>query len=165
MAITKNLRSNKKSSLWLIWVLAVFFFSCTSNHLVDVNQSVTDNNWLYAKSLKTKFEIKDTTALYGLSFKIRNTVDYRYSNIYVLVRLKGQGINKTTRFQFQMADSNGQWTGKGSGDLFMNTFTLFKDFRFPKSGIYEFEIEQNMRDNPLTGISDVGLTISPLSKN
>ncbi|RYG21247.1 MAG: gliding motility lipoprotein GldH, partial [Chitinophagaceae bacterium] len=95
-----------------------------------------------------------------------NTADYRYSNIYVIMRLKnGRQFLKDGRYQFQLAKSDGQWVGKGSGDLYSNTFPLLKNFRFPKAGKYEIEVEQNMRDNPLVGVSDIGVSVENTTKN
>jgi len=134
---------------------------CSSNSLVDVNLEIPENNWTYAKNVKAVIEVKDSSVAYNLAFKMRNTSDYRYSNIYILMRLKGTSLSKSTRYQFQLANGDGQWLGKGSGDLYSNTFYLLKNFRFPSKGKYELAIEQNMRDNPLLGISDVGLTVAP----
>lgn len=121
--------------------------------------SLPDNNWTYAKSLKSSFEVKDIASTYQVHFKLRHTADYRYSNLYVLAHIKGPGINKHTRYQFKVAKQNGEWLGKGSGDIFTYDFPLLTQFHFPQSGTYTIEIEQNMRDNPLIGISDVGLTV------
>jgi gliding motility-associated lipoprotein GldH len=33
------------------------------------------------------------------------------------------------------------------------------NFKFPEKGIYTFNIEQNMRDNPLHEVNDVGLRV------
>ena len=155
-----NLQVNRFKALLVCLVIVLFLNSCTNTNSIDVNMEVPENSWVYAKSVKATVEIKDTTLSYNVFFKIRNTADYRYSNIYVIMRVKG-GINllKDGRYQFQLAKADGQWLGKGSGDLYSNTFPLLKKFRFPKAGKYEIEVEQNMRDNPLVGISDVGITV------
>ena len=118
-----------------------------------------ENNWTYGKSVGAIVEIKDPSLAYNLSFKMRNTADYRYSNIYVVIRIRGNSLSKNTRYQFQLAKADGEWLGKGSGDLYGNTFALLNNFRFPKAGKYEIEIAQNMRDNPLVGVSDVGIVV------
>jgi len=33
------------------------------------------------------------------------------------------------------------------------------NYMFPAKGVYHFSIEQNMRDNPLHEVSDVGLRV------
>ncbi len=134
--------------------------SCSSSAVLDENATLKDNEWLYAKSLQSKVIIEDTGIAYDLSFRVRNTADYRYANLYILMTLKGKGVHKTLRYELPMARPDGKWTGKGSGDLFTNSFSLFTNYRFPDTGAYTIEIEQNMRDNPLAGISDIGLVLT-----
>ena len=81
------------------------------------------------------------------------------------MRLKGDSVNKSTRYEFKLAKKDGEWLGKGSGDIFTFNFPLLTNFRFAKPGKYEIEITQNMRDNPLVGISDIGITVSKQSEN
>jgi gliding motility-associated lipoprotein GldH len=150
------------SSMKMILLSAVFMLllnSCMHTSTVDVNMDVPENNWLYAKSVKAVIEVKDPTIAYNIFFKVRNTTDYRYSNLYVIARIKGNKLTKSTRYQFQLAKPDGEWLGKGSGDLYSHTFPLLKQFRFPEKGKYELEVEQNMRNNPLVGISDIGITV------
>lgn len=147
-------------------IIAVFFAlcltlaACTNDNLVDTNVSMSDNNWTYAKSINTKFEIKDSSKHYQVYFKLRHTDQYRYSNLFVLFNLKGHGLNKHLRYQFKLAKADGTWTGKGSGAIFTHNFLMLKNYQFPKPGIYTIEIAQNMRDNPLIGVSDVGISVS-----
>jgi gliding motility-associated lipoprotein GldH len=160
------LRANKLKATFLCLLFVWLLNSCTNANLTDVNMAVPENSWMYSKSVKAIVEIKDASLTYRVSFKIRNTADYRYSNIYVIMRLKSdQHFLKDGRYQFQLAKAEGQWTGKGSGDLYSNTFPLLNSFRFPKAGKYEIEVEQNMRDNPLVGISDVGITVESIREN
>lgn len=142
--------------------LAIFTFAlaaCTNSSLVDTNLAIAENNWTYAKSAKAVVNIKDVSKSYNIYFKLRHTTDYRYANMYVLMHLKGDGLQINKRFQFTLAKTDGEWLGKGSGDIFSYNFSLLTDYRFAKPGNYEIEIEQNMRDNPLAGVSDVGITV------
>ena len=150
---------NKLKHFLFLLTLILIASSCTNKNLVDTNEAVAENNWTYAKSAKATVEIKDATKAYEVYFKLRHTSDYRYSNLFVLAHLKGNGLKKNTRYQFKLAQADGTWLGKGSGDIYTHNFTLLSDFRFPKAGKYEIEIEQNMRDNPLIGISDIGITV------
>ncbi|TKC12735.1 gliding motility lipoprotein GldH [Pedobacter polaris] len=147
---------------YILPVLAMVFMltGCFNDNLVDTNEAVAANSWTYAKSAKATIEIKDVNQAYDIYFKLRNTADYRYSNLFVLAHIKGNGLNKTTRYQFKLARADGEWLGKGSGDIYTSDFSLLTDYRFAKPGKYEIEIEQNMRDNPLIGISDIGITVT-----
>ena len=145
--------------------MVLMIASCSNNNLVDTNDAVAENSWLYAKSAKATVEIKDINQSYAVHFKLRHTLDYKYSNLFVVMRLKGDSVNKSTRYEFKLAKKDGEWLGKGSGDIFTCNFPLLTNFRFEKPGKYEIEITQNMRDNPLVGISDIGITVSKQSVN
>jgi gliding motility-associated lipoprotein GldH len=151
---------NKTKFILPFLIALLFLAGCSNNNLVDTNTNVPDNSWTYAKSIKTTVEIKNPTQSYRLYFKLRHTTDYRYANLYVVMHLKGNGLNKSTRYQFKLAKNDGEWLGKGSGDLYTYNFPLLTNYRFAKPGKYEIEIEQNMRDNPLIGISDIGITVA-----
>lgn len=140
--------------------MAVLLASCSNNNLIDTNEDMPDNNWAYAKNIKATVDISDINTAYNIRFKLRHTADYRYSNVYVIVKIKGNGLVKSNRYQFKLAKPDGEWIGKGSGDIFTGNFALLTNYRFPKQGQYQIEIEQNMRDNPLTGISDAGITVT-----
>ena len=156
---------NKLKYILSLMTIVLMITSCSDNNLVDTNDAVAENSWLYAKSAKATVEIKDINQPYAIHFKLRHTLDYKYANIFVAMRLKGDSLNKSTRYEFKLAKNDGEWLGKGSGDIFTNNFTLLKDYRFAKPGKYEIEITQNMRDNPLTGISDIGITVSKQTEN
>ncbi len=143
----------------VIFTLLASLMGCRSDYQIDTNESIPENNWTYAKTAKTTLEVKDPQQAYQVEFKLRHTSAYRYSNLFVVMTLKGEGLYKNTRYQFKLAKADGEWLGKGSGDIFSYSFPLLKDHRFAKAGKYEISIEQNMRDNPLLGISDIGIRI------
>jgi gliding motility-associated lipoprotein GldH len=142
-----------------IYALVFTLLGCNVNTIVDTNQSIRDHNWLYANTAKAEFEIADTLKTYKVSFKLRINTSYRYSNMFVLVSVKGANKYKRTRYQFKLAKADGQWLGKGSGDLYTYSFPLLKKHLFHEAGKYTIEVEQNMRDNPLVGVSDVGIEV------
>lgn len=139
----------------LLFVLS----SCNFNTVVDTNNSVEDNRWLYANAAKADFEITDVSKPYQVRFKLRINTEYRYSNLFVIATFKDAKQRKRVRYQFKLAKEDGTWLGKGSGDLYTYAFPLLKNHRFADKGKYSISIEQNMRDNPLLGISDVGIEV------
>lgn len=151
---------NKLKYVLSLITIALITISCSNNNLVDTNDAMAENSWLYAKSAKATVEIKDIYQPYTIYFKLRHTADYKYANLFVVMRLKGDSLNKSTRYEVKLAKDNGEWIGKGSGNIFTNNFALIKDYRFTRPGKYQIEITQNMKDNPLAGISDVGMTVS-----
>jgi gliding motility-associated lipoprotein GldH len=133
--------------------------ACEQNTLVDQNMDVPQNEWTYNNPLKLTYHITDTTKAYQLNCKLRLSNDYRYANIFVIANFSHKNKTKATRYQFQLAKADGQWLGKGSGNLYTYLLPLHKNYKFTDTGTYELSIEQNMRDNPLIGISDVGAEV------
>jgi len=158
-----------KATNFYIWVVLCLLFigisGCTTNNIVDTNEELPQRNWSYVNRVKAIAEITDPAKAYILKFKLRHTSDYRYSNIFILVHMSGPGMKKVTRrYEYRLAESDGQWLGKGSGNLFTYTLPLFSSYHFPQAGKYTIEIEQNMRDNPLREVSDVGIVVAQPTK-
>ena len=144
----------------MLFVSASLLYGCETNAIVDSNMAMPSRNWTYANKVKVYLDITDIGKPYDVRFKLRHTADYGYSNIFVLFHIKGAGLKaQTKRYEYRLAQPDGQWNGSGSGDLFTYSLPLLTNFRFPAVGRYEFEVEQNMRDNPLKGISDAGITV------
>ena len=133
---------------------------CTDpNAITDQNTSIGNLNWSYANKVKYDVKIDDPSTPYNIDINLRVTGNYRYSNIFMLVRRNGPGLNSTTRFELKLAAQDGRWLGTGSGNLYSFQVPIITNFKFPAKGTYHFEIEQNMRDNPLREVSDVGLRV------
>jgi gliding motility-associated lipoprotein GldH len=128
--------------------------------LLDKNTEIVNNNWSYINKIKYQVKIDDTAIAYNIYLNLRVTADYRYSNLFVMIRQTGPDKKTTsTRYEFPLADKDGEWYGEGSGNIYSFQMPFRKDYFFPKKGVYYFEIEQNMRDNPLHEVSDVGLRV------
>lgn len=143
-----------------LFVIALTIASCNDNAVVDTNQVISGYKWSYINKVKIPVKIEDNTKSYKLFLNLRHTAEYKYSNIFVLIHQSGPGMKpETVRKEFKLAFPDGEWLGKGSGDLYSYQL-LFKDnYKFPAKGTYTFQIEQNMRDNPLQDVSDVGLRV------
>jgi len=154
-------RAFKISYLLPLLLIAITFGSCTDkNAIIDENIEIANHNWIYGNLVKFDVKIDDPAIAYNLYFNLRVTADYRYSNIFILLHQRGPGIKDTAnRMEFKLADANGEWYGTGSGNLYSYQMMFLSAYRFPAKGIYHFAIEQNMRDNPLHEVSDVGLRV------
>ncbi|MDR6942011.1 gliding motility lipoprotein GldH [Mucilaginibacter pocheonensis] len=135
--------------------------SCTDpNAVMDNNTAIASHNWSYVNKVKFDCKIDDDKAAYNLYLNLRVTDNYKYSNLFVLIYQSTPGGKaKVTRYELKLAGRDGEWFGKGSGNLYSYQMPFKTGYKFPAAGIYHFEIEQNMRDNPLHEVSDVGLRI------
>lgn len=134
---------------------------CTDPKAVtDQNTEIDNNNWSYANKIKYDVKIDNETIPYNLYMNLRVTGDYKYSNLFVLISQTTPGKKATgTRYEFKLANPDGEWLGDGSGNLYSYQVPFRTNYKFPVKGVYHFQIEQNMRDNPLHEVSDVGLRV------
>lgn len=141
--------------------ISMLWSGCTDpNAIVDQNTELANNNWAYPNKIKAVVKIDDANLAYNLYLNLRVTADYRYSNIFVLVHQTGpDSKTTTTRLEFKLANPDGEWLGNGSGNLYSFQVPFWQNYKFPAKGTYSFQIEQNMRDNPLKEVSNVGLRV------
>lgn len=160
MAQKINLLLNKRQVLLLGFLfITSLFVGCIPN-VIDSNVEIANRRWSYRNHISTPFEIKDNTKAYNIYFKLRHTADYKYANIFILAHFKDGKKMITRRYQYKLAKNDGEWLGSGSGNVFSCTLPMLTNYHFPRNGKFEIEIEQNMRDNPLLEVSDVGVFVS-----
>ena len=143
--------------------ISLFFILPACNEpgtLIDQSTNLPEQNWSYINKIKTDVKIDDNSIPYNIYFNLRHSANYKYSNIFVLVHQSNPDHQThTTRFEFKLANPDGEWLGNGSGNLYSYRLPLHENYRFPDKGIYTFTIEQNMRDNPLKEVADAGLRV------
>ncbi|EHQ27319.1 gliding motility-associated lipoprotein GldH [Mucilaginibacter paludis DSM 18603] len=128
--------------------------------IVDQNIEIDNQNWSYNNKVNTDFTIDDAALPYNLYLNLRVTPDYKYSNIFVLIHQTGPDKKTiTTRYEFTLANKDGEWLGQGTGNLYNYQVPFKTNYKFPEKGKYHISIEQNMRDNPLHQVSDAGLRV------
>lgn len=151
----------KTFGLLAVLFLALAWCGCTDpNAVIDQNTEIVNNNWAYTNLIGYAVKIDNEKIPYNIYLNLRVTGDYKYSNIFVLIHQRGpDGKNNITRYEFVLANADGEWLGKGSGNLYSYQVPFLINYKFPKSGTYQFQLEQNMRDNPLHEVSDVGLRV------
>jgi len=134
---------------------------CTdSNRVIDQNMEVPDHNWTYLNKFKYSVKIDDEKAAYNLYMNLRVTGDYKYANMFVLItRISPLKKIQVQRYELKLADKEGAWLGDGSGNLYSYQLPFLTGYKFPLKGTYTFTIEQNMRNNPLREVSDVGMRV------
>jgi gliding motility-associated lipoprotein GldH len=134
---------------------------CTdTNALIDQNTAVADHNWPYLNKFGYAFKIDDEKTPYNLYMNLRVTADYKYSNLFVLIVQTGPDKKREIkRYELKLANKDGEWLGEGSGNLYSYQIPFRTGYKFPLKGTYRIEIEQNMRDNPLREVNDVGLRV------
>jgi len=153
--------SMKTYTFLMSCILLSLFVSCDSNTIIDENVSIPKRAWDHTNRPTFKVHITDISKKYDVLLIVRHTANYPYANLFILVYEKGPRTKEYIfRKELKLAQLDGKWTGKSAGSLYTQQSLIHQDYVFPDTGVYHFSFEQNMRDNPLLEISDVGLNIT-----
>ena len=144
-----------------LFTILLFAAGCKdANVVIDQNTEIANHNWTYLNHVNFPVKVDDEKQAYNILMNLRVTGDYKYSNLFVLITQTGPGKkSKTKRYELTLAAKDGEWYGKGSGNLYSYQLPFLTNYKFPAKGTYTFSIEQNMRDNPLREVSDVGIKV------
>lgn len=159
----------KKVSDLLLLSFFLIILSCDNTHVFDSYKSVP-NKWHKDSVASFSFTAPDTTNYYNLYVNIRNTNNYKYNNLYLIVALEASEGNTTVdTLQYKMAAPDGTLLGSGFSDVKENKlwYKGFKTpFRFKNLGNYNVEIQHAMRNNAevngieeLEGVTDIGFRV------
>lgn len=148
-------------------VLMLFLvLSCDSNAVFDKYQSVS-TSWNKEDVVNFKINAPDSLNPYNLFVNVRNTNDYKFSNLYLIVQMKfPHGKTITDTLQYEMTEKNGAWLGQGLSAVKENKLWYKEGVIFKENGTYDVTIQHAMRNNGdvngvvnLEGITDVGFRI------
>ncbi|MCR9152934.1 MAG: gliding motility lipoprotein GldH [Bacteroidetes bacterium] len=153
--------SRRARSLITLVVLVISLFACSEKPYYEEYQPVAKAGWYADSLISFEVEIEDTLSSYRIFLNFRGTNDYPFSNLYLFRKIYNKGSEAySDTVNFIMADPYGKWLGEGMGAV--KTFVRMyrrQPLRFNQKGKYRFELQQAMRENPLPGIKDVGITI------
>jgi gliding motility-associated lipoprotein GldH len=142
--------------------IVILLLATACNNGVFHNESIhlKNSEWKASDTLFYTFDSKDTLASYDFYFEIRNTTDYDMQNLYLFITAyyPGNSFSRDTA-ECILAAPDGKWYGKGMGKHKDNRFLFRRGVKFRKPGNYIIAVNQAMRIEKLTGISDVGILI------
>lgn len=154
-----------KLSILLVFLL--IFQACQNNVVFNQYMPIEKTNWHNGQVVAIEIPIQDTTSIYNLYINLRNTKNYKYSNLYLIARMSFPDNKQVTdTLEYEMTDAKGKFLGSGFSELKENKLFYKEKIRFAKQGKYLFEVKQAMRKrnevesiDPLEGVSDVGLSL------
>lgn len=145
---------------FLIFFAACLFLSCDPSRVYDKYKDIKDASWNKNDHVKFDVQIDDTVSYNNVYINIRNSGDYRFSNLYLFMSTVYPDLKVSVdTIECILANKEGKWLGKGLGDIKDSQMLLKKNVRFHKTGIYSFEFEQAMRVDVLDGIKSIGIRI------
>ncbi|MBV7528626.1 gliding motility lipoprotein GldH [Chitinophaga sp. sic0106] len=134
----------------------------------EKNLEIPGHDWTYdyKPAFEVKLEPEDTAWLYNIYVNVRHSAPYPYSNLWIMVgtQYPGDSIPARQRVELPLADPSGKWLGSGIDDIFEHRVPIQQNAIFSKPGTYKITFEQNMRQNPLPHVMNVGLRIEKAGK-
>ena len=149
------------SQLAFVFVMILSLSSCNGNEEVVMNS--VDNQWNKNKVQEFDVNIANHQSPKNLIFVVRNNNSYPFSNIRLIASLEqGKKVLSVDTLNYILAKPNGEWLGKGVGEVKETQFIYKSDYKFPSDGSYSIKVLQAMRENVLPGIEDIGLKIQDI---
>ena len=151
---------------WIVAVAAVLVMcgcQADKNKIIDEFHEVNIEKWGWHQGQTFSFTITEPDYLYNVFCGARITGDYAYSNIFLVYTIDGPKTSQKHMFQIQLADNTGKWLGKGMNNLIAYEQQFIQNLKL-QPGKYTLTFFQNMRDDELKYVSDIGLKVLRTSK-
>ncbi|PIF06320.1 MAG: gliding motility lipoprotein GldH [Draconibacterium sp.] len=143
-----------------VWVFAAFIVSCDTNRIFEKNINLPDEGWDKDTAVVFEIPVKDTLQSQNMYINLRNDIRYKYSNLWLFISIVEPGSKiLTDTFEIVLADPAGKWLGEGLGGVKDSEVIFKRHIYFPVSGTYEVRFQQGMREDVLTGITNIGLRL------
>lgn len=159
------------NKLVVLLIFTAFFSSCESDMVFSDSKSM-DGHWGSSEVVEFKLPEMDSLKKYNLFLNIRNTNEYNFNNIFLIVSINfPHGKTVTDTLEYRMANPDGTWLGQGVGNVKENKLWYKQQVQFFEDGNYTVDITQAMRNNgalegvtKLEGITDMGFSIEEATK-
>lgn len=142
-------------------------FACESSPVVFNETKSLQGYWGSEEIIEFTLPELDSLKSYNLFLNVRNTNEYKYNNIFLIVSMEfPHGKTIVDTLEYRMANPDGSWMGSGIGNIKDNKLWYKENVRFFEEGNYVISLSQAVRNNgevhgvkKLDGIADVGFTI------
>lgn len=138
---------------------------CHTDTRYHVYRAVSGTDgWSKSDSMEFVLPADVPAGTYGMEIGIRHTGEYPYRDIWLSVtKVEGDSLpSHTDTLHIYLADEEGHWKQHGGaiGGLFQQTSVCGKPVTLLADSITRcFRVTHLMRQNPLPGISDVGIRL------
>lgn len=156
----------KKRTSIIALVFSLFLVSCNSTEF-DKYQAIENHQWNSENKIEFIVSNLDTISKKNVFINIRNNKDYEFSSLFLITKIEfPTGFRVIDTLEYEMTDSHGKWLGTGFTELKENKLFYKENVLFSELGAYKIYIQHATRgvndiegENPLKGITDVGLSI------
>lgn len=144
----------------ILFSAAMLLFSCTRINLYEKVVSIPDFAWKSSYKPAFTFNIEDTTSPYQVYVVLRHNDRYNWNNIWINLYSETPG-DSVRKVQYELPLANKErWLGSAMGDVYEHRILITpQPVLFAKAGTYTYTIEQDMREDPLQNVINVGLRV------
>ena len=144
----------------LFCLIIITISSCNSYEVYEDYVEIPSTGWHKDSLAVFNIPVSDTLQNHNLILNVRNDVEYEYSNLWLFIEIHQPG-GKTAKdtFEVALADATGKWLGDGFGGIKNKQAVFRTGIYFPVSGEYTVNIQHGMREEILTGITDIGFKV------
>ncbi|SNR52631.1 protein involved in gliding motility GldH [Lutibacter flavus] len=145
----------------------MLLMSCNINMDYNKYTPIESHQWFSNNTIEFVVNNLDTISKKNVFINIRNNKNYEFSSLFLITKIEfPNGFQVVDTLEYEMTDSEGNWLGTGFTELKENKLFYKENVVFSEKGDYKFNIQHATRSihdiegkNPLTGITDVGLSI------
>lgn len=145
--------------------------SCEPNTPFSKNKSLSG---VWNKEDVIEFDLPqlDSLKTYNLFVNLRNTNDYKYNNVFLIIVMNfPHGKIVTDTLEYKMANPDGTWLGNGISSVKDNKLWYKESVSFKEKGIYTVSVKHAVRNNGtiegvtnLKGITDIGFSVEEITQ-
>lgn len=155
----------------LLIIGLLLFMACDTQNEVGEMKSII-GGWKINDEVQFTLPRLDSLKQYDVFLHLRNTNEYPYNNIFLIVTMNfPHGKTITDTLEYRMAAPDGTWLGNGIGNVKESKLWYKEGVTFFESGNYSLTVSQAVRNNgnvagvsELKGITEVGYSIQEALK-
>lgn len=154
-----QLTHKMRHTIFIIPLVVLLLTSCQRMAVYSDFHSLPPHGWHEDSILTYTMNDLDTSATYEIQILLRHTSQYPYQNLWLFVdEYAGNMHIQRDTIEAMLADDYGRWLGNG-----INRYALplmyEADYHFISKDNSRLTIQQGMRTEWLTGITDVGIKV------
>ncbi len=136
-------------------------FACQQVNVVERNEPIPGHKWSSALKPSVSFDIADTASRYNIFVVLRHSDAYKYNNLWVNIHTTapGDSLAQVQALDLRLASNDKGWLGTGMDDVYEHRIRISQEPIPLKKGMYRFQLEQIMRDDPLEEVYNIGIRV------
>jgi gliding motility-associated lipoprotein GldH len=134
--------------------------SCNELDLYEKTVFFPKHEWDSQYQPSINFDVQDTVSNYHIYVVIRHEDAFRYNNLWLNLQTKAPGTAVyTQKLNLILANNANGWLGSGMDDIYDHRIRITKAPIHLRKGVYQFVLQQIMREDPLNYILNAGIRV------